>query len=264
MFAAVTLAGLLTQRETYKKTILLKRTRSEKAPAPARGPTGLARLRLLMFVTLLRPLRMLAREPAVFFFSLYGAFTVAILFAFFAAYPYVFALKYGFLPHEVGLAFLSVCLGCILGAVLHVALDRAVYRPRVLRSLSRGNNRRLIPPEHRLYGAMVGGFGIPIGLLMFGWGAQAPVSWAVPVLGGVPIGFGVILIFLSSAMYMVDTYAQTTAASALAANGFMRYLLSAALPLATPKSKKPPRQRHRELTCPQCSLPSVLAGPQLL
>ncbi|KAK5657460.1 hypothetical protein OQA88_3032 [Cercophora sp. LCS_1] len=242
MFAGVTFFGLLTQSETYKKTILVQRlkeaaksptARVTTTPTPTPGPPLSARLGLLLMVTLIRPLRMLTSEPIVFFFSLYSAFTVSLLFILFAAYPSTFARQYSFAPHHTGLTFLSICLGCVLGSVLHVILDRTIYRPRVLESLAKGS-RGLIPPEHRLYGAMAGGFGIPIGLLMFGWGAQTRVSWVVPVLGGVPVGFGIILIFLSSAMYMVDTYAQATAASALAANGFLRYLLAAGLPIAAP------------------------------
>ncbi|KAK4446697.1 MFS general substrate transporter [Podospora aff. communis PSN243] len=237
MFAAVTGVGLLTQSETYKKTILVQRAKqgakggSNKAtPSP---PPLAARLRLLLVVTLTRPLRMLASEPIVFFLSLYSAFTVALLFVFFSAYPMAFSRQYGFAPHQIGLTFLAICIGCILGSALHVLLDRTVYRPLVHASLARGQ-KGLIPPEHRLYSAMAGGFGIPIGLLMFGWGAEFRLNWVVLVLGGIPVGFGVILLFLSSAMYLVDTYAQATAASALAANGFLRYVLSAALPLATP------------------------------
>jgi hypothetical protein len=234
MFAAVTFLGLVTQRETYKKTILLQRLGADTTLPP---PSPLStRLRLLLTVTLTRPLRMLATEPIVFFFSLYSAFTVSLLFIFFAAYPLALARQYAFSPHQSGLSFLSICAGCILGAILHVALDRTIYRPRALASVARGG-RGVIPPEHRLYGAMAGGFGIPVGLLMFGWGAETRAGWALPVLGGVPVGFGILLIFLSSAMYMVDTYAQATAASALAANGFLRYLLAAALPLGAPASR---------------------------
>ncbi|KAK0613928.1 MFS transporter [Immersiella caudata] len=240
MFAGMNVLGLLTQRETYKKVILLRRLKktenSSTSPSnsqPPSGPRFSARLRLLLVVTLTRPLRMLATEPIIFFFSLYSAFTVSLLFIFFAAFPLVFARQYHFSPHQTGLTFLSICVGCILGAIIHVILDRTNYRPRVLASLARGG-RGVIPPENRLYGAMVGGFGISIGLLMLGWGAEKRVSWVVSVLGGVPVGFGTILVFLSSAMYMVDTYAQATAASALAANGFVRYLLAAGLPLGAP------------------------------
>ena len=57
---------------------------------------------MLVTVTLLRPVHMLLFEPIIGWMSLYVAFAFGILFAFFDAFPYVFANIYGFNIGEVG------------------------------------------------------------------------------------------------------------------------------------------------------------------
>jgi hypothetical protein len=45
---------------------------------------------------------------------------------------------------------------------------------------------------------------------------------------------------ISAALYLVDTYGSLNGASAVAANGLLRYGMSAAFPLFTVQSKYPP------------------------
>jgi len=90
-----------------------------------------------------------------------------------------------------------------------------------------------VPPEHRLYAAMIGSVCIPVSLFWFAWTAKRDVFWMAPVAAGVPFGFGNLVVWISMAMYIVDTYAALTAASAIAAGSFVRYLLGAAFPLFT-------------------------------
>lgn len=76
------------QQETYKKMILQNRAKRLGIPPPPNPlPPGLARIKFLLFVTVLRPLRMLLTEPIVAYFSMYTAFNFAVLFAFFDAFP---------------------------------------------------------------------------------------------------------------------------------------------------------------------------------
>jgi hypothetical protein len=62
------------------------------------------------------------------------------------------------------------------------------------------------------------------------------VHWIVPVIALVPFGWGNLLIYISTALYVVDTYAALTAASAIAANGLLRYIFGATFPLFTVQS----------------------------
>lgn len=54
-------------------------------------------------------------------------------------------------------------------------------------------------------------------------------------------------------MYLLDTYAALTAASAIAANGLLRYIMGGTFPLFTTASMNAPD------TCPLCPLLSLSA-----
>lgn len=101
--------------------------------------------------------------------------------------------------------------------------------PRYVKKLQANNN---IPvPEWRLPISMVGGVLFSGGLFWFGWtGYTGNVPWIVPVLSGLFTGFGIFSIFLSLLNYIVDAYLMF-AASAIAANTFMRSIFGGIFPL---------------------------------
>lgn len=57
---------------------------------------------------------MLLTEQIVGFLSFYVAFNFAVLYTFFAAYPYVFETVYGFSIEDSGLVFLGIGVGFFL------------------------------------------------------------------------------------------------------------------------------------------------------
>ena len=192
---------------------------------------------------------MLVTEPIVIFLSLYTGFNFSVLFAFFAAFPYVFKSVYNFSIEESGLVFLSLGIGCFLALGTVVLCDRLLYQPHVRASFAAGKNG-IVVPEYRLYPALIGCFGMPISLFWFGWTARSDVSWASPVVAAIPFGWANLSIFIgkaphplfvwtklttneAAAAYLVDTYQATNSASALAANGILRYTLGAIFPLFT-------------------------------
>jgi DHA1 family multidrug resistance protein-like MFS transporter len=61
-------------------------------------------------------------------------------------------------------------------------------------------------------------------------GYNPNIHWIVPTLAGILIGFGLLAIFLQALNYLVDAYLMF-AASAIAANTFLRSLCGAAFPL---------------------------------
>ncbi|CAK5276497.1 unnamed protein product [Mycena citricolor] len=92
---------------------------------------------------------------------------------------------------------------------------------------------RIPPAEERLLGAMIGSPAFVVGAFWLGWtGQYASVPWYVPELGAIVLGMGISLIFMSFLSYLVDTYLMY-AASAFAANTFMRSLVAAVFPLFT-------------------------------
>lgn len=69
--------------------------------------------------------------------------------------------------------------------------------------------------------------------MWFATTAEKSISWAVPVLAGILFAMGIVAVFISVALYMIDVYGPLSGASAMAANGLLRYTMGAAFPLFT-------------------------------
>lgn len=171
IIAGVALVLIAPTRETYAKALS---KRQEKGQSDRKGLARLGgmdrkRAKEMLRIILLRPLYMLATEPIVTLFSLYNAFALGVLYGFFAAYPAVFREVYGFDSGQTGLTFLSSAIGMILAGVTAIVIQTKIYLPKHREAGDMG-----LPPESRLYGAMIGGFGIPVGFVF------APVSSHLP------------------------------------------------------------------------------------
>jgi DHA1 family multidrug resistance protein-like MFS transporter len=171
-----------------------------------------------------RPMRLLATEPIVLLLSIYMAFIYGLLYLFLTAYPIVFQQIHGFNGGVGGLPYFGMIIGMLL-ASLYIVLTQASYN----RKLQANNNVPI--PEWRLPPVIYGGMSFAGGLFWFGWsGYRADIHWIVPTLSGLMTGFGLLSIFLQSLNYLVDAYLMF-AASAIAANTFLRSLAGAGFPL---------------------------------
>ncbi|KAI9733024.1 MAG: Major facilitator super multidrug transporter nag3 [Cirrosporium novae-zelandiae] len=88
------------------------------------------------------------------------------------------------------------------------------------------------PAEVRLIPMMISCWFIPIGLFIFAWTSYTDLTWVGPALGGLPVGFGFIILYNAVNNYLVDSY-QHQAASALAAKTFLRSIWGASTVLFT-------------------------------
>ncbi|KAK4040853.1 major facilitator superfamily domain-containing protein [Parachaetomium inaequale] len=222
----------LPQSESYKKTILQKRMRAEKrANAPPSRPLNVALPSSAVVQRIvLKPFKMLFVESIVLFMTIYMAFNFAVFYSFFAAFPYIFGAggKYNFTPGQQGLTFISIALGCVIGFLAVVYIDRRTY-PALEAKYGVG----AVPPEYRLYGAMVGCALNPASLFWFGWAADAGTYWPSPVVAAVPFAVGNIMVYSSGALYIMNAYGSLHGASALSANSLLRYAGGGAFPLFT-------------------------------
>jgi len=82
---------------------------------------------------------------------------------------------------------------------------------------------------------MLGGALVPIGLFWFAWSSYPHVHWIVPILGSAVFGAGTLLTFSGIWTFLVDAY-PSYAASALAANSFLRSAFAAGFPLFADQS----------------------------
>ncbi|KAL2010180.1 hypothetical protein VTN00DRAFT_5987 [Thermoascus crustaceus] len=171
-----------------------------------------------------RPVKILLTEPIVLLLSIYMAFIYGLLYLFMTAYPIVFQQIHGFNKGIGGLPYFGMIVGQLTAGIFII-----LQQPSYNRKLNSNNG---IPiPEWRLPPVIIGGVAFAGGLFWFGWsGYKASIHWIVPTLSGLLTGFGLLAIFLQSLNYIVDAYL-LFAASAIAANTFLRSAAGAGFPL---------------------------------
>lgn len=127
-------------------------------------------------------------------------------------------------PGVGGLPYFGMIVGMLFSGIAII-----MQQPSYNRKLSANND---VPvPEWRLPMVIVGGVFFAIGIFWFGWtGHYQSIHWIVPTLAGLFIGFGLLSIFLQALNYLIDAYLMF-AASAIAANTFLRSLCGAGFPL---------------------------------
>ncbi|BEJ15514.1 hypothetical protein CspHIS471_0501190 [Cutaneotrichosporon sp. HIS471] len=219
--------------ETYAPVLMRKRALALTAGDPQgriyKSEQDVARplnKRQLIRNQLKVPYVLLFTEPIVFILSLYVATIFGLLYMQFTSFPIVFQQQRGWGPGLGSLAFLGICVGCNLALVYIVIWGNPSYA-RALKE------RGALPPEARLPSAMVGAIILPAGLFWFAFTCM-PVSihWIVPILGTVPYGAGLVVLFMSVQNYLVDAYLPL-AASVMAGGTVTRSLLGVLIPLFT-------------------------------
>lgn len=233
MFAALSLVFVPFTHETFASTIQARLKKKRGQSVPEKPPLA-ARLHAFATIALVRPIHMLFFEPIVTFTCLYVACEFGTLFSFFAGVPYTFSKVYGFDTNDSGLVFLAIVTGCILGLLTVILCDIFLYRKQVPRFAA-----QKVPPEYRLYAALFGSFGLPLGLFWFAWTAKESVHWMSPIAAIVPFAWGNLCIFISTIQYISDTYHGSIIASAASANGLARYAFAGVFPLFTIQSIAP-------------------------
>ncbi|KAJ5537147.1 hypothetical protein N7513_010333 [Penicillium frequentans] len=173
---------------------------------------------------LLRPFQMLVLEPILLFITLYLALIYGILYLFFEAYPISFGEVRGWKQEGVAaLPFIGIMIGVFMG----ISLIIYTTKTRFARKLAKHGR---VVPEERLVPMMIASVLLPIGLFWFGWTSKKEISWVPQVIAGVPIGMGILVIFMQGLNYIIDVY-MMFANSAIAANTLVRSTLGGAFPL---------------------------------
>ena len=154
--------------------------------------------------------------------TIYMSLVYGVLYITFFAYPYAFVLVRGWDPASASLPFLALLVGILLACIALSVFTTTWYQRRFIAT-------KRLNPEDRIPPIFVGSLLLPAGLFWFAWTSQLR-SWVPQVLSGVLIGAGIILIYMSSIVYLIDVYL-FNANSALAINTFVRSLVAAAFPL---------------------------------
>lgn len=230
---AIAIFSFIFQRETYEVVLLqhltdklIKETSNDKLRS--RLDPGLTKSEYFKRA-IVRPTKMLIFSPIVMCLSVYMAVVYGYLYLLFTTLTIVYESIYHFSNGIVGLTFLGIGIGSLLGLVIFGAIS-----DRLLKSLTFKSGTGEMKPEYRLPPLIPGSFFIPIGLFWYGWSVQAHVHWIMGIIGTLWVGFGMLATFMSIQTYLVDAFT-THAASAIAANTVLRSLVGAFLPLAGPK-----------------------------
>lgn len=216
--------------ETYPPVLLerkAKKLRKETGNQDLRAPSELSGRtpKQLLLANIVRPTRMLVRSPIVFILSLYIAVIYGYLYLMFSTLTIVFEGQYHISSANVGLTYLGLGLGQIIGLFFFgMTSDKSLKK-------AAAKNGGVMKPEFRLPFLLYTSWLSPVGLLIYGWTAEYKVHWIVPILGTCLVSIGMICMFMPIGTYLVDAYT-AYAASAMAANTVLRSLGGALLPLA--------------------------------
>jgi hypothetical protein len=145
------------------------KSRSEIAQSPV-AP------RKVVTDALIRPFQIAAFDPAVLFVHVYTSLVYLTCYSFFEAFPLVYIDIYGFNEGQLGLTFLAIVVGAVLGYAGYFAHLLLVINPSIMKN-------GLAPQEERLVPAIYASFLFPMGLFVFGWSARRKVHWIISIIG---------------------------------------------------------------------------------
>lgn len=231
--APVTLLLALLTKETshkaiiHRKTQQLRRELGNQDLKSCYDDSNSKSTSEVILTGLVRPLKLLFLSPLIFFLTLYISFVFGVVYLLYTTIPAVFQEQYGFDPGRIGLVYLALGAGNVLGWLVIT-----IYSDQLVVKLAKANGD-VFEPEMRLLISIYFGPFLPLTLFWYGWSAYYNAPLASTIIALVPYGFGIMGLFLPITTYIVDSY-PLYAASAIAANVIFRSVVGALLPLAGP------------------------------
>ncbi|KAL1406579.1 hypothetical protein Q8F55_008285 [Vanrija albida] len=221
---------VVVMRETRAPIILArkaKRLRKERGDADGGRYMARAEATKTSFLTqmkgsLSRPLLFLITEPIVTFFSIWIGLGWGVFYTQIVGLPYIYKHIHVFSsPGKVGLTYLSIMIGAIIGFALNFAQEKLYKANAPKRGV-----------EARLYAPMAAGILFAIGCYITGFTAVKSVHWIGPCIGMVVVLTAVMSIYIAAFTYLSQCYGKY-ASSAVAGQSFLRNMISGGLALAS-------------------------------
>ncbi|KAI1041782.1 hypothetical protein LB505_008445, partial [Fusarium chuoi] len=170
----------------------------------------------------IRPFQMMA-TPICFLMSLYASFVYGILYPNLESFSIEYQEVRQWGPVVGTLPFIALLIGILCAAAVNI-YNNKYYRRRLME-----NGYRAVP-EARLPPMMLGGIVFTAGQFLFAWTSSPNINYWPSIIGIALTGLGFTTIFQAALGYLIDTFTRYSA-SAVAANTFMRSMLSGAFPL---------------------------------
>ncbi|KAL1621507.1 hypothetical protein SLS54_005528 [Diplodia seriata] len=220
--------GFVVVPETYAPVLLQRRAKKLRHETKnwaihARHDEVRVDLKSIARKYILRPFAMLVLEPILILVTLYMSVVYGILYLFFESYPIAFQETRGWNEGVGALPFLSITVGVVIGGALITWTTKTRFKRKM-------EKHGKVIPEERLVPMIIGGFLFPAGMFWFAWTSSPNINPWPQIVAGVPIGAGILMIFLQGLNYIIDVY-MMNANSAIAANTFLRSLAGAGFPL---------------------------------
>lgn len=218
----VAVAGILLFKETYPPTLL--KWKARKLRKETGNPhlhtvfeiTGMSfKTQLVLAIT--RPIKLILFHPIVTGLGLHMAFIYGFMYLMLVTYPALWTEKYGFRIGIAGLMYVALGIGSVIGLLVCTPLIQYVYLKLVAR------NNGVPKPEYRLPVLIPSSVLMGIGLIWYGWSAEAKVFWLMPQIGTAIYSFGISALFQTIQNYLIDMNPVYSASSIAAAAVFRSF-----------------------------------------
>ncbi|KAK6222631.1 hypothetical protein LQW54_000811 [Pestalotiopsis sp. IQ-011] len=195
-------------RETYAAVILeRKAARLRKQTKNTGYRSQMDRnmnVKQLFLRAIVRPCKILVFSPIVSALSLYMGVVYGYQYLLFSTFTKAFQAQYGFSTSIVGLTFLGLGVGNLIGLAVVSSLSEKLLRERSKVTEANPDGER--KPEARLIPLEWSSLTLPAGLFLYGWTMQYQVHWVVPLIGTAIYGFGQLAVFLCITSYLIDAF----------------------------------------------------------
>ena len=198
ILAMATLPLIAFMPETYQPVLLQGRVAALREATSTdnivtNSIADLHRPKELLTIVLTRPFRLFFTEAIVFFSCIYLALVYGVFYLTFEAWPLAYQGTYHMSPTISGLAYLPFGIGIVIAVVTFFQYDKYLLR-------AQGCNKpwSFNPEYRRLPLACIGGPLWTLSLFWIGWTARADIHWIAPILSGITLGTGFVLIFIVS------------------------------------------------------------------
>ncbi|GAB7352302.1 hypothetical protein MBLNU459_g2755t1 [Dothideomycetes sp. NU459] len=222
---AVGIASLFIIRETFEPVLLARRARrlrfeTKNWALHAKSEETPIDVGIMVQRYLTKPIRMFVQEPILMILTAYMTLVYGTLFLSYQALPFSFQ-KRGWSPAVANLPFIAVTLGILSAFAVYTLFTLTWYNKRWSRTGS-------ATPEDRLPTMILGSLILPPALWWFGWAQHT--HWSAQVIAAFFLGLGLLLIFDTGIVYLVDVYV-VHANSAMSIHVVVRSTISCSFPL---------------------------------
>ncbi|RCH91251.1 hypothetical protein CU097_009261 [Rhizopus azygosporus] len=163
-----------------------------------------------------KPMLIMLNDPTVNLLTAYNTVIFASLYFLNPTITDTFKTIYGYSEWKVGLCYLSLGGGFMIGSVLS-----GRHSDYVLAKLSKKSGGRKVVSEMRLQAAIPSFIFIPIGYLIYGWTTEKKIGVYAPLIGLFVYALGQMWAFTPTSVYLVDSKPGYSA-TAVGINSFVR------------------------------------------